>query len=181
MVARFVARGRGVEVHEPRNPRSLRSVIGIARSRDVGVVISPEAQPVVARLAAAQVVALFPRRPDEADVADARIAIEESGSYAHPAFAAVLFRIARQHLRDRNVADTLSARELDVARLLAAHHPNRVIAARLFVSEHTVRNHLANIYRKLDVASRVEAIALLDGALTPPIEAGESAQADATD
>jgi DNA-binding CsgD family transcriptional regulator len=33
---------------------------------------------------------------------------------------------------------------------------NKVLAARLFISEHTLRNHLTSIYNKLDVANRLE-------------------------
>src|SRR5690606_33800144 len=43
--------------------------------------------------------------------------------------------------------DTLSARELDIARLAADRERNREIADRLGISQRTVENHLANIYR----------------------------------
>ncbi len=54
----------------------------------------------------------------------------------------------------------LSARERDVLRLVAAGADNREIAERLFVSSETVKSHLANIYRKLSVASRAHAVAV---------------------
>jgi len=55
--------------------------------------------------------------------------------------------------------NVLTARELEVVRLVAAGHTNRAIAARLRLSEKTVARHLSNIYAKLGVASRAAATA----------------------
>ncbi|MFF9852267.1 AAA family ATPase [Streptomyces litmocidini] len=51
--------------------------------------------------------------------------------------------------------DALTASERKVARLIAAGHTNRSAAAALVVSPHTVNTHLASIFRKLSVRSRV--------------------------
>ena len=48
----------------------------------------------------------------------------------------------------------LTPRELDVLKLVAQGLSNPDIARRLFLSEHTVHRHLANILRKLDLSSR---------------------------
>jgi DNA-binding CsgD family transcriptional regulator len=53
----------------------------------------------------------------------------------------------------------LTARELQVLRLVAAGKSNHAIAAELFISDHTVRRHLQNIFRKLGVSSRAAATA----------------------
>jgi DNA-binding CsgD family transcriptional regulator/tetratricopeptide (TPR) repeat protein len=53
----------------------------------------------------------------------------------------------------------LSAREREVLTLVAAGHTNREIATDLFISEHTVRRHLQNIFVKIDVPSRAAATA----------------------
>ena len=53
----------------------------------------------------------------------------------------------------------LTARELEVLRLVAAGQSNRAIASALVLSEHTVARHLQNIFRKLDVSSRTAASA----------------------
>jgi two-component system nitrate/nitrite response regulator NarL len=49
-------------------------------------------------------------------------------------------------------------RELEVTTLLAQGMTNRQIAAELFISEHTVRNHLGRIFAKLGVGSRTQAV-----------------------
>jgi len=56
-------------------------------------------------------------------------------------------------------ASVLTARELDVLKLVAGGLSNTEIAQRLFLSEHTVHRHLANILRKLDLSSRAAAAA----------------------
>jgi len=53
----------------------------------------------------------------------------------------------------------LTARELEVLRLVAAGNSNREIAATLVISEHTVARHVQNIFRKLGVPSRTAASA----------------------
>jgi len=52
----------------------------------------------------------------------------------------------------------LTPREMDVLQLLAAGHSNRGIAAKLSISEKTVRNHISNIYAKLAVNGRAQAV-----------------------
>jgi DNA-binding NarL/FixJ family response regulator len=51
----------------------------------------------------------------------------------------------------------LTRREVDVLRLLADGLTNRSIAGRLFISEKTVGTHVAHIFEKLDVHTRVDA------------------------
>jgi ATP/maltotriose-dependent transcriptional regulator MalT len=56
-------------------------------------------------------------------------------------------------------ASGLTARELEVLRLVATGKTNRVIAADLFVSEKTVARHVSNIFTKLGLSSRAAATA----------------------
>jgi DNA-binding CsgD family transcriptional regulator len=53
----------------------------------------------------------------------------------------------------------LTDREVQVVRLVAAGHTNRVIAGELCLSEKTVARHLSNVYAKLDLPSRAAATA----------------------
>ena len=52
----------------------------------------------------------------------------------------------------------LSKREREVLSLVAEGLNNRAIAARLFISENTVKNHIRNIHEKLGVHTRMEAV-----------------------
>lgn len=76
--------------------------------------------------------------------------------------AAVAGRIARflqPDLRTHNHPfPTLSSRERDILELLAAGKPNSVIAETLALSDKTIRNNITNIFAKLDVTERAEAI-----------------------
>jgi DNA-binding NarL/FixJ family response regulator len=51
----------------------------------------------------------------------------------------------------------LTKREIEILRLVAEGHSNTQLARMLWVTEQTVKFHLSNVYRKLDVANRTEA------------------------
>jgi DNA-binding NarL/FixJ family response regulator len=57
-------------------------------------------------------------------------------------------------------AESLTAREAEVLTLLSEGLPNKQIALRLQISEHTVKFHIASIFAKLGAASRTEAVSI---------------------
>jgi DNA-binding NarL/FixJ family response regulator len=59
---------------------------------------------------------------------------------------------------NRLARSSLTNREIQVLRLVAQGHPNKWIARNLEIAEATVETHLCNIYRKLDVQSRIQAM-----------------------
>jgi ATP/maltotriose-dependent transcriptional regulator MalT len=59
----------------------------------------------------------------------------------------------------QKLVEPLSQRELEVLHIIALGKTNQEIASQLIVSPGTVKAHTANIYRKLDVANRTEAVA----------------------
>jgi DNA-binding NarL/FixJ family response regulator len=63
-----------------------------------------------------------------------------------------------------SIAAVLSARETEVLLLLDEHLGTEEIAARLYISEHTVRSHVKSLLHKLAVSSRREALELLSRA-----------------
>jgi DNA-binding CsgD family transcriptional regulator len=73
-------------------------------------------------------------------------------------------RRTRPGSADGNGLESLTERELQLARLVADRKTNPEIAAELFLSQKTVETHLRNIFRKLGVASRVELARAVDRA-----------------
>jgi LuxR family maltose regulon positive regulatory protein len=71
--------------------------------------------------------------------------------------------------------ETLTRREVEVLRLIAAGATNRAIAERLVISGHTVKSHVTHILRKLDVPSRVQAAARVRELGIAPWIAGDNA------
>ena len=64
------------------------------------------------------------------------------------------------HAPDEDAGHELSDRESEVLKLLVNGYDYRIIAEKLFLSTHTVRTHIANIYTKLHVSSKAQAINL---------------------
>lgn len=80
------------------------------------------------------------------------------GAARHP--DQVILSISRESLmsKDNPVPDTLSLRERQVIELTAQAMSNSQIAARLSISEATVKRHLYNVFGKLGAVSRIDAV-----------------------
>lgn len=65
-----------------------------------------------------------------------------------------------EKLADRLPADELTPREEQVLRLLVQGKPNKLIGAELAIAELTVKTHVKSLFRKLNVLSRTEAVAV---------------------
>ena len=78
---------------------------------------------------------------------------------AAPDLARLRVLLATEPAQGARGRDVLTAREIEVLRLVAAGRTNRLIAEALKLSEKTVDRHLSNIFDKLGVSSRAAATA----------------------
>ena len=95
------------------------------------------------------------------EVAQAVRVVAEGQSLISPSMAVKLideFKQMSRPEREQGPNLRLTERELDVLRLVAHGHSNKEIAARLFISENTVKNHVRNMLEKLQLHSRMEAV-----------------------
>jgi NarL family two-component system response regulator LiaR len=95
------------------------------------------------------------------DLINAIRAVHAGEAVLHPAIARKVFsRLGAAGRAPEEPAPPaeLSEREIEILRLAARGMSNQDIAARLFLSRRTVQAHLANIFRKMDVGSRTEAV-----------------------
>jgi DNA-binding NarL/FixJ family response regulator len=90
------------------------------------------------------------------------IDVAEGGALMSPGIAlkAIRFLTTEIPLRSKNIAISylLSERELEVLRLVAKGNTYHMVAKQLFISDETVKKHLSNIFKKLHVKNKVEAI-----------------------
>ena len=93
---------------------------------------------------------------DADDVAAAVRAAHRGELQLDPVIARRLMASLREERSDDPTAE-LTARELEVLRLVAAGKPNKQIAGELSISERTARTHVSRILRKLRLSSRTQA------------------------
>lgn len=81
--------------------------------------------------------------------------IDEGNSYIQPSLTPLLKAKIDQFKETKE--EELTKREIEVLKLIAKGMYNREIADELVISEKTVKNHISNIFRKIDVTDRTQA------------------------
>lgn len=87
--------------------------------------------------------------------------VADGGSLFAPAVTRRLierFASLDEHAAPPPSVDALTAREVEVLRLLARGRSNAEIAAELVVSDHTVKTHVAHVLSKLGLRDRIQAV-----------------------
>jgi two-component system response regulator NreC len=128
------------------------------------LMLSSSAEPAtVERALAAGATGYTIKRATDTDLVAAVRAVGAGSSYVHPELGAVLAAGRRAAI------GPLSARELDVLRLIALGHTNQEIASELFISTRTTEMHRASIMRKLGFETRAQLVnyALANGLIGP--------------
>jgi DNA-binding NarL/FixJ family response regulator len=106
--------------------------------------------------------AILPRESSDSEIVTAVIAADSGLVLLDPEITKELAAQVRSvSVPSENAAETieeLTAREVEVLRLMAEGFGNKQIAARLGISDHTVKFHISSILAKLSVSSRTEAV-----------------------
>lgn len=137
------------------NGSDLAALLGYLEAEAVVLALATESQGAL-ELWSSGVRAVLPRQASGASIAAAVAALAQGLAVTHPSFV--------DHLPWTSAApdglptEELTARELEVLQQLAEGLPNKAIARRLDISEHTVKFHVNAILRKLQAHSRTEAV-----------------------
>jgi DNA-binding NarL/FixJ family response regulator len=83
-------------------------------------------------------------------------AAAQGEDWVSPRVAKVL--VERVRSQEQSPITALTERETEVLQLMAHGRTNAEIARQLVISEHTVKNHVSSIFRKLNVETRVDAV-----------------------
>lgn len=84
--------------------------------------------------------------------------VYQGASYIYPTLAnELVMEFSRRENRVKNKEGSLTKREYEVLTLVAEGFNNKEIAGHLFISEKTVKNHVSNIFKKIDVNDRTQA------------------------
>ncbi|HKA35126.1 MAG TPA: response regulator transcription factor [Candidatus Binatia bacterium] len=109
----------------------------------------------VAEAFRAGVRAILPRRPQPAELIAALQASAAGLVVLHPDALEPALSPA-----EMDTDEILTPREIEVLRMIAEGSGNKLIAARLEISDHTVKFHVASIFTKLGAGSRTEAVTI---------------------
>ncbi|WP_416197638.1 MAG: Two component transcriptional regulator, LuxR family [Sporanaerobacter sp.] len=87
--------------------------------------------------------------------------VKNGKTYIQPSVASILVEELNSEETDKSgdykKVQSLTKREYEVLTLIAEGLNNREIADRLFISEKTVKNHVSNIFKKIDVSDKIQA------------------------
>lgn len=94
---------------------------------------------------------------DLEELKKAIVAVYEGETYIQPSMIPYMNSKTTINITDQEFIDSLTRREYDVLKLLSVGMYNRDIGTKLEISERTVKNHISNIFKKINVNDRTQA------------------------
>lgn len=94
---------------------------------------------------------------ESAELKRAIFAVVDGETYIQPDLIPALNAKRIERNKDEEKIEELTRRELEVLKLLAVGMYNKEVAEKLEISERTVKNHVSNIFKKLEVTDRTQA------------------------
>lgn len=94
---------------------------------------------------------------ESAELKKAILAVDGGENYIQPNLIPVLNAKMIDRNKDTIKIESLTRRELDVLKLLSFGMYNKEVAEKLNISERTVKNHVSNIFKKIEVTDRTQA------------------------
>lgn len=146
------------DVNEGENARLRDALSG----GDVGLVLLGEGRDLARSMSESDLPgwACLRREAESAEIAGALRAVAAGLIALDPIFLPRWSAPLSENTEDALPGETLTAREREVLQLLSQGLPNKTVAARLGISQHTVKFHVASILAKLGATSRTEAVTI---------------------
>lgn len=94
---------------------------------------------------------------ESSELKKAIVSVVDGKNYIQPSLIPSLNAKMIQRDNDKDKIEDLTRRELEVLKLLATGNYNKEIAEELGISERTVKNHVSNIFKKIEVTDRTQA------------------------
>jgi two-component system, NarL family, response regulator YdfI len=133
---------------------------GIARETPVILLLPEAASSAVSQALRLGVRGILPPSPEPRQLAAALGAVVRELVVLNPEAGSLMRSATSRAAPADELTEPLTPREREVLRLLASGLGNKEIAAKLKISEHTAKFHVASILGKLDAASRAEAVSI---------------------
>ncbi len=145
--------------HDPQGGiRAIRQIVGSHPQVKVLALTESDDETDVRSAALAGAIGYIVKSVKAAQIAEAVRAAHAGQGWLDPSVTAYLLHDYRRASQESPARPVLTQTELRVLQLVAAGQTTAEIAEEIFVAEKTVKNHLANIYRKLGVKNRSHAV-----------------------
>ncbi len=145
--------------HDPQGGiRAIEQIVARYPSVRVLVLTESDDDADVRAAAVAGAVGYIVKSAKAADIAEAIRAIHAGKGWLDPSVTGYLLDDYRRVSQDMRSRPILTRTEMKVLQLIAAGKTTTEIAEQLFMAEKTVKNHLANVYRKLGAKNRSHAV-----------------------